>query len=227
MSRSRRTRAPGTPPRALPMSLVLAVVLTTGCQTGPEPSAIPLVDRFSDARVEGTLPAESEPPHIEWLFEDESTRGWTAVHDLQGLAVREGRLVGRAGELALLAAPGPESPDASDFFHALEVKLRVSKGTRLGVSFDSAKELEPERLVKGAKENAHEAFNVDLRPGEKVETYTVTAADASFNTSYPLSSIRHVVLRITGAEGAEVEIASMRLVTLKEHLASIPSGVGW
>jgi arylsulfatase A-like enzyme len=215
--------------------LVLTMVATTGCQSEPEPTAIPLVDRFADARVEGTVPAEAEPPRIEWLFEDEGassppaspTRGWTAVHDVDGLAVREGRLVGRAGELPLLAAPGPESPDANDFFHALEVKLRVSKGTRLGVGFDSAQELDPQGIVKGAKENAFEAFNVDLRPGEKLETYTITAADASFNTSYPLSSIRHVVLRLAGAEGAEVEIASMRLVTLKEHLASIPSGVGW
>jgi arylsulfatase A-like enzyme len=129
--------------------------------------------------------------------------------------------------MPILAAPGLESPDLSDFFHALEIKLRVSKGTRLGVSFDSAEKLDVEGTIKDAKESAFDGFNVDLRPGDEVETYNVTAADASFRTSYALRSIRHIVLRLTGAEGAEFEIVSMRLVTLKEHLASIPSGVGW
>jgi arylsulfatase A-like enzyme len=95
------------------------------------------------------------------------------------------------------------------------------------VSFESAEKLDLDGTVKQAKESSFDAFNVDLRPGEKIETYTLTAAQASFHTSYPLRSIRHVVLRLTGAEGAGLEIASMRLVTLKEYLSSIPSGVGW
>jgi hypothetical protein len=135
--------------------------------------------------------------------------------------------MGRAGALPILAAPGPESPDASDSFHALEVRLRVSKGTRLGVNFVGAEKLDRDEAVRQAQQSAFDAFNVDMMPGAKIETYIITAADASFSTSYPLGGIRHVVLRLGGAEGAEVEIASMRLVTLKEHLASIPSGVGW
>lgn len=109
----------------------------------------------------------------------------------------------------------------------MKLELRVSKGTSLAVGFASAEELAPEEAVRRAEESAFGAFNVDLRPGDELETYTITAADAAFNTSYPLSSIRHVVLRLIDAEGADVEIASMRLVTLKEHLASIPPGIGW
>ena len=238
MTKPGRTRALGAGSLAVPaILLAVAVSPTPGCSARPEPSAIPLVDHFSEASVESSVAATNEPPRIEWQFEGESTggdgatdsptRGWTAVHDVRGLAVRDGHLVGRAGALPILAAPGPDSPDVSDSFHALEVQLQVSKGTRLGVSFVGEEKLDPKEAVKQARESAFDAFNVDLRPGAKLETYVITTADASFSTSYPLSSIRHVVLRLTGAEGAEIDIASMRLVTLKEHLASIPSGVGW
>jgi arylsulfatase A-like enzyme len=46
-------------------------------------------------------------------------------------------------------------------------------------------------------------------------------------TSVRSADTRHVLLRPTDAEGAEFEIESVRLVFRKEHLASIPSGVGW
>jgi arylsulfatase len=217
--------------------LLLVVPWTVACGSQPEPPALRLVDRFAEARVENTAATQPDLPRIDWVFEGESggtgdedsspARGWKAIHDVRGLTVRNGHLVGRAGALPILAAPGLESPDASDFFHALELKLRVSKGTRLGVSFVGAEKLDVENVVKQAKESAFADFNVDLRPGDELETYTITTADASFNTSYPLRTIRHVLLRFVGMEGGELEIASMSLVTLKEHLASIPSGVGW
>ena len=183
------------------------------------------------------MAAKEGPPRIEWHFDADSkgiagvegspTRGWKAVQDVRGLAIRDGSLVGEVGKSPILVAPGPDSPDPNDSFHSLELKLRTSKGTRLGVSFVAEEKLDERQLVEDAKQGSFSAFNLDLRPGDRLETYTVTAAQASFNTSYPLPQIRHVALRFIGAEGARIEIASMRLLTLKEHLAAIPSGVGW
>jgi arylsulfatase A-like enzyme len=220
--------------RALPLLAALALL---SCGSRPEPAAVPLVDRFSEATVENAVAATEGPPRIEWRFDGETkgtgpaaespTRGWTAVHDVRGLLIRDGRLVGRVGPLPILAVALPENPDTSDSFHALEIRLRIAKGERLGASFVDEAKLDAKEIVRDAKQSAFAAFNVNLRPGDKLETYTLAAANASFNTSYPLGGIRHVVLRFTGAKGALFEIASMRLVTLKEHLASIPSGVGW
>jgi arylsulfatase A-like enzyme len=215
----------------------MAALASASCGARPEPVAIPLVDRFSEAAVENAVAAQEGAARIEWGFDENSkgiagaagssTAGWTPVHDIRGLTVRDGRLVGRLGKMPILAAPGPESPDPNDSFHALELRLRASKGARLGVDFAHGETLDTKALLKDAVQNSYSSFNVPLRPGEKIETYTVTAAHASFNTSHPLPNIRHVVLRFNDAEDAEIEIASMRLVTLKEHLAAIPSGVGW
>jgi arylsulfatase A-like enzyme len=199
--------------------------------------ATPLVDHFQEATVESAVGAREGPPRIEWHFDADSkgiasnkgspTRGWKAVQDIRGLEVRDGSLVGEVGKSPILVAPGLDSPDANDSFHSLELKLRLSKDTRLGVNFIGEEKLDEKQLVKDASQGSFSAFNLDLRTGDRLETYTITAAQASFNTSYPLPNIRHVALRFIGAEGARLEIASMRLVTLKEHLAAIPSGVGW
>jgi arylsulfatase A-like enzyme len=199
--------------------------------------ATPLVDRFHEATVANAVPAREGPPRIEWHFDEDSpgiariegspTRGWKAVQGVRGLSIRDGSLVGEVGESPILVAPGLDSPDANDSFHSLELKLRVSKGTRLGVSFLGEEKLDEKQLVKDAKRGSFSAFNLDLRPGDRLETYTITASNATFNTSYSLPAVRHVALRLIGSEGARLEIASMRLVTLKEHLAAIPSGVGW
>jgi arylsulfatase A-like enzyme len=218
------------------LSLLAALALAS-CVSRPEPVATPLVDHFNEATVANAVAAKVGPPRIEWHFDGDSkgivgvegspTRGWKAVQDIRGLEVRGGRLVGDVGKSPILVAPGLDSPDPNDSFDSLELKLRISKGTRLGVSMVGEKKLDEKQLVEDAKQGSFSAFNLDLRPGDRLETYTITAAQASFNTSYPLPLIRHVALRFIGAEGARLEIASMRLVTLKEHLAAIPSGVGW
>jgi arylsulfatase A-like enzyme len=212
-------------------------LLLASCASRPEPVATPLVDHFAEATVKNTVPAKEGPPRIEWHFDADSkgvaaaasspTRGWKAVHDVRRLVIREGSLVGQAGKTPILVAPGLDTPDPNDSFHALELKLRISNGTRLGVSFISDEKLDEKELVHDAGQGSFSAFNLDLRPGDELETYTVTADQASFNTSWGLPGIHYVALRFIGAEGARFEIASMRLVTLKEHLAAIPSGVGW
>jgi arylsulfatase A-like enzyme len=202
-----------------------------------DPTAIPLVERFDQATVIGTPEAVPPPPRIEWRFGEEieeaatgeggPTLGWRALHGIQDLSLRDGRLVGRTGETPLLTVEGPEDPDPGDSFHALEIEMLVSAGTRLGVSFVGEEELDEEQTVENARERAFLAFNKDLSPGEELRTYRLDSADASFNTSVPLRALRHIVIRPTEASDASFEIASVRVVSLKEHLASVPSGVGW
>jgi len=207
--------------------VLFGTFLTISCAPGQEPAAIHLVDRFPGATVENAVPASEAPPTAEWSFDEDSTGGWRAIHGIEGLAVRDGRLVARTGEASILAAPGPENPDPDDFFHALEIEMRVSSGTRLGLGFDSAMELDVEEIVDWVEESSYEDFNVELQPGKEFRTYTLTTANALFASSYPLSTIRHILIRPTDAAGAEFEIASIRLISLREHLASIPSGVAW
>ncbi len=213
-------------PRLLLFGLCLAL-LALACRNDPEPTAIHLVDRFPEATVENTVPVSDDPPDLAWSFEDESAGEWRALHGIEDLTVRDGRLTGRTGETPILVVPGPENPGPHDVFHALEIEMRVSAGTRLELSFESDEELDEQEFLEWAQESSFGDFNIDLEPGDELRTYTLTAAHAIYSSSYPLATIRHLLIRPTDAVGAEFEIASVRFVSLQEYLASIPSGVGW
>ena len=65
-------------------------------------------------------------------------------------------------------------------------------------------------------------ISTELTPGSDVHTYTLTSA-APLNAT----RIRKILIRPTDAADATFEIESVRLVYRKEHLAAVPSGVGW
>ena len=216
---------------------VLLSAFAGACTSRSEPTAIALVNLFDSAAVEDAYQPTVQPSRIEWRFDGESavpvpeklktTGGWRALHDVTGLAIRDGHLVGRSGALPVLAATAPDDLDRDDLLYAIEIRLRVSAGTRLGVSFEADEKLDPKRVIKQAQESTLASLNTELIGGDDFHTYTLTSADSSFEPSFPLSRIRHVLIRLTDAEGADFEIASVNLVSLKEHLASIPSGIGW
>ena len=123
-------------------ALLIAVglgVLGAACTTPePEGTAIYLVDRFDEASIEGAVATETDLPRIEWTFKDVSEKvEWQALEGLAEMKVADGKLTGRTTGGALLAIPGPTEIDPNDYFHALEIQLRSSAGTRMGVSFDS------------------------------------------------------------------------------------------
>jgi arylsulfatase A-like enzyme len=148
------------------------------------------------------------------------------LQGVEGLRIREGRLVGRTSEDAVLAVSIPGELEASDEFYALEVRMRVGSGSSLGASLFPGSSLPREAILFEKRMSSLAGLNIDLSPGDDFETYTLTARDALFETSYPMERVKHLVLWPTDAPDSEFEIASVRLITRHEHLASVPSGVG-
>ena len=65
------------------------------------------------------------------------------------------------------------------------------------------------------------------RAGKSEIPDSLTEADSTFEPSFRFSGIRHVLLRPTDVGGAEFELESVKFVSRREHMASIPSGIGW
>ena len=224
--------------------VALAAALAASCGGAPEPVALRLLDLFDAATIEQTVEVEPLDP-TEWRFdgdgtiaapeppEDEeeaedfedrsATVGWAAYHDVEGLEVRDGRLVGTAGELPLLHAARPEELDENDLLHAVEITMRVSAGTRVGVTFNGARELDEERVLRGIRRAPTPALFAELEPGEDVQTYTLQDVARSFS----IAGIRHLLVQPTDEPGATFEIESVRLIPRTEHLRSVTSGPGW
>ena len=226
------------------MVVALAAAHGASCGGAPEPVALRLLDLFDAATIEQTVEVEPlertewrfdgegtiaapEPPDDEEEaedFEDRSaTVGWAAYHDIEGLEVRDGRLVGTAGELPLLHAARPEELDERDLLHAIEITMRVSGGTRVGVTFNGARELDEERVLRGIRRAPTPALFAELEPGEDVQTYTLQDVARSFS----IAGIRHLLVQPTDEPGASFEIESVRLIPRTEHLRSVASGPGW
>ena len=75
--------------------LSLLVVLITCSTPTPDTPVIRLVDVFGEATVDGISTDGAELPRTEWRF-DKPDHRWKAGPGVAGLAVRDGRLVGRA-----------------------------------------------------------------------------------------------------------------------------------
>ena len=226
------------------MVVVLVAVLGASCGGAPEPVALRLLDLFDAATIEQTVEVDPVEP-TEWRFDGEgtiaapeppeddeeaedfedrtATVGWAAYHDVEGLEIRDGRLVGTAGELPLLHAARPEELDESDLLHAVEITMSVSAGTRVGVTFNGARELDEERVLRGIRRAPTPALFAELEPGDDVQTYTLQDVARSFS----IAGIRHLLIQPTDEEGATFEIESVRLIPLTEHLRSVASGPGW
>ena len=227
------------------MVVALAAALAASCGGAPEPVALRLLDLFDAATVEQTVDVEPLDP-TEWRFDGEgtiaapeppddaeeaeaedfedrtATVGWAAYHDVEGLEVRDGRLVGTAGELPLLHAARPEELDENDLLHAVEITMRVSAGTRVGVTFNGARELDEERVLRGIRRAPTPALFAELEPGDDVQTYTLQDVARSFS----IAGIRHLLVQPTDEPGATFEIESVRLIPRTEHLRSVTSGPG-
>ncbi len=204
------------------------LVLFTACGgSAPDPSVVRLVDQFASVQIENlsTAPASIEP--TEWRFEDPTAAAaWNAGLGVAGLRARDGRLTGRStSEFPLIHVERKSGLEDSDLLQEVVIRARVSRGSNLAIAFRGSETVDLAQIADRAKLFPW-ALATPLLPGDELQTYRI-AVSASTVTSVSTADTRHVLLRPTDAEGADFEIESIRLVFRKEHLASIPSGVGW
>ena len=108
---------------------------------------LPALEEAEEAEEE-TIPcrtrtcaiARREAEDGEEVDEGEATFGWTAINDIEGLEVRDGMLVGTTGALPILLGVRPGELDESDVLYAVEIRMRVSEGTEVGIQFNGARE---------------------------------------------------------------------------------------
>jgi arylsulfatase A-like enzyme len=230
--------------RSVPVKIVLyflgiwVCVLGVGCSVSPGDSpAVSLVQNFQSAEIVGAPQSKIEHPRLEWRFDGESTLptkdeaddavGWTALNDIRKLEVRDGTLRGVAGELPILTVAIPEGSFPKDRLWSIELKLRISAGTRLGVDTFRSDEIDTEEFLKDIRETGRSSYMTDLRPGDDIETYTLTEANATRSKMEAIGGLHHMALRFVEAEGAEFALESFRVIPRTEHLAEVPAGVGW
>lgn len=238
--------------RTLVQTLVtVATLLLVGCGSPPEPAALRIVDLFGNATVEGTVVADPgeptawrfdgegtiglpEPPEPDEDAEDDeeagepedrsATFGWAALSDIDRLEVVDGRLVGTTGELPVVHAARPDGLlDESDVLHAVEISMRVSAGSQVGITFSGAERLNTERTLRSIREATEPPLFAELEPGDEFHTYRLENPGQSFS----VGGSRNLMLQVTDAAEAEFAIESVRLIMQTEHLRSIPSGPGW
>jgi hypothetical protein len=65
-------------------------------------------------------------------------------------------------------------------------------------------------------------FSTPIVAGTETKTYTLTSP-----VPMNMSRAHQIVIRPTDAAGASFEIESVRVITRREHLASMPSGIAW
>lgn len=148
---------------------------------------------------------------------------WAAGPGVADLKVREGHLTGRT------LAPFPilqirlSRSDDRDVLHEVHVRMRASAGANLSILFRNTDEVD----LKWETENAPIIpwpLNTPIVAGHEMRTYTMHTT-----ASIPMAS-RHLLIRPSDVAGATFDIESVRIVSRREHLASIRSGwagKGW
>jgi len=216
-------------------ALLPLMALVFACGGEPEAVSIRLIDAFDAATVGGT-PATVAPERTEWRFDGEgsvprperndATMGWMALDDVSGLAVRDGLLTGTTGATPVLLGHSPEGLDSDDLLYAIEVRMRVSAGTTVGLNYNGAQELDDEARDDALEVIANQGrpqLMAELTPGDDILTYTLREAGATIR----IDQMRNLLLQPSDESGATFAIESIRIIPLKEHLSSIPSGPGW
>jgi arylsulfatase A-like enzyme len=207
---------------AAPPCLALFAASCTGRAAAPGPVAIRLVDLYKPEMLHGAAPkAASAGRKPEWRF-DRETHGVEAGLGITGLTVRDGRLTGRSSSAyPVIQIDRTEDLDNRDQFHAIEIRMKVSAGANVSVITRGPGPVPWPEVERGLQLGSW-PISTELTPGSDVRTYTLTSA-APLNAT----RIRRILIRPTDAANATFEIESVRLVYRKEHLAAVPSGVGW
>ena len=210
--------------------IVSTLVLGAACRATPAQVSTRLVDMFQSDRVSGTSPETTAHPRTEWRFDGSTpdpeafaaTGGFEAGPGVSDLTVRDGQLVGRTTTATpVLRVERTERLEELDDLHAIEIRLRVTEGSTLLIGTNRGEDVDLEQIPAQLLASP---FRIEspIVAGEEFQTYTLTSP-----VPVPATAIRHLIVVPTNEVGAEFEISSVRIVFRKEHLASIPSGLGW
>ena len=206
--------------RLLPLAAMLFLV---GCGGGETVTMVRLVDVFSADSVEGAPNSPEPDPQALWDFSktgDDPTLGWKAGPGVADLRVVDGKLTGRTTtDFPVIYAPKPAAVDASDLFHSIEISAKASGGAEIRAHLSNAENLNFDNLLEVSGNNWRMEGRVN---GDDCQS--VTFSDP--NTP-GLANLKNVLLRPADAAGSTFEIASVRMLAKREHLASIPSGIGF
>ncbi|UCF36726.1 MAG: sulfatase [Acidobacteriota bacterium] len=210
--------------------LLGALVFVAGCgSSGPESPALRLVEEFGDAAVSGTPTSVPKVLAPRWGGGDsnEEIGDWKAGIGFVSFELKEGHLVGKTKtKVPLIYVAKPESMNQDDSIHALEIRMRVSAGSKVEADFTSQEEIDFEEWAEDAADSDANPsdMSTNLIPGDDFQTYLLTQRPAPAGST---ARIQNVVVRPTDEEGADVEIESIRVIFRKEHLLSTPTGVSW
>ena len=218
----------------LSSALIAAFAVScAGRAAAPGATAIRLVDLYKPEALHGSAPpAGNSAAKVQWRFdgaapanppkEFAATRGWEPGLGISGLAIRDGRLIGRSTSATpVLHIERTSDLDNHDQFYAIEIRMKVSAGGTVSAATGGAAAPRwPE--VQRTLDVGNFPMTATLTPGPDVQTYTLTSA-APIN----FSRVRRFNIRPTDVAGATFEIESVRIVMRKEYLASVPSGVGF
>ena len=218
------------------MPALLVVLSLTGCGGGSGldgGSAVRLIDEFSTEVVTGTPVSTDVGIEVpEWRFDGRAARvgrrcrarcdlGLGGGSDVTGLQVANGTLSGvSAGVFPILRAERVGVADEQDTLHAVEIRARVSDGENLWVEVRSG-DVDVAEMTETGRE-APWRLVTPLQAGDDAQTYIVTPAQP-----IPMSAVGHVLLSPTDAEGAAFDIEYVRVISRRQHLASVASGIGW
>lgn len=206
------------------LSLPLAaLLLLVGCGSGDTVTMVRLVDTFDAESVEGTPDTGEAVPQALWNFAEpgeDPTLGWRAGPGVADLRVVDGRLTGRAtSDFPIIYAARPEAVDTTDVFHSLEVNATVSDGAEIRAHLVNSEDPDLADLQAVSANNWRMEGRVT---GDEIQSVTLSSP-----LHRPLSNVKTVLLRPADSEGSTFEIESIRMLSNREHLASIPSGIGW
>jgi arylsulfatase A-like enzyme len=216
-------------PRGLAGLAFLAAL--AGCRARPAPSVIRLADIYRPEAVVGRVPDFPPRPRTEWRFDAAPGPAaaatipaprWDAPAGVSGLAVRDGRLTGRSTtDFPVLHFERDSVAGDRELLHEVQVRARVSKGANIAVAWRESEKLDMKEVLERADVFGWRTRTA-LVAGPEMRTYTL-------RSPFPVAGaeIRHLLLRPSDAGDATFEIESVRLVFRREHLATVPSGLGW
>lgn len=201
----------------------LAVVLSGGCRE-PAPSStspIRLVDLFTAELLQDPQPVAEPQAPIVWQFGAGAVDGWQAPVGVEGWRTEDG-LVGRSTTDFPIVHGTHDGPlEDQELVHAIEIRMRVSAGSRLAIQLSGQA---PDDWQQAARPIFPWPFEAPLIADGESHLYTLKPQGMR---PVQASQLRHLTLRPTDVAGAEFTIESLRVVLRSEHLASIPSGIGW